>query len=210
MSATAFTGMTRPGKPAERRLARTLPPTFEGSREAPMTATHRGSKKAASDGRVTGCSTSFRGNAPAQGRPGASPHDENWDRRSLEGSFGDATEEEARDAPRATGAQGENSCPLPTDDPEQLGQRHSDTDDSSRAPARTPEARGCGFHLPSRHAHAGGHVRPDQACYAEPHGSRGERERGQPHRSEEHTSELQSRGHLVCRLLLEKKKTNDN
>src|SRR5690625_6021229 len=27
-------------------------------------------------------------------------------------------------------------------------------------------------------------------------------------RSEEHTSELQSRGHLVCRLLLEKKKVN--
>src|SRR6266702_5416347 len=30
---------------------------------------------------------------------------------------------------------------------------------------------------------------------------------GYPRRSEEHTSELQSRGHLVCRLLLEKKKT---
>src|SRR5207253_6223135 len=29
-------------------------------------------------------------------------------------------------------------------------------------------------------------------------------------RSEEHTSELQSRGHLVCRLLLEKKKKNNN
>src|SRR5207253_11438583 len=29
-----------------------------------------------------------------------------------------------------------------------------------------------------------------------------------PIRSEEHTSELQSRGHLVCRLLLEKKKKN--
>src|SRR5215208_7299736 len=29
-------------------------------------------------------------------------------------------------------------------------------------------------------------------------------------RSEEHTSELQSRGHLVCRLLLEKKKNNTN
>src|SRR6266508_414493 len=29
---------------------------------------------------------------------------------------------------------------------------------------------------------------------------------GSPGRSEEHTSELQSRGHLVCRLLLEKKK----
>src|SRR5690625_5702950 len=35
---------------------------------------------------------------------------------------------------------------------------------------------------------------------------------GTPHfeyvRSEEHTSELQSRGHLVCRLLLEKKNEN--
>src|SRR5437660_4381984 len=30
--------------------------------------------------------------------------------------------------------------------------------------------------------------------------------RAQNRRSEEHTSELQSRGHLVCRLLLEKKK----
>src|SRR6266508_5964755 len=29
---------------------------------------------------------------------------------------------------------------------------------------------------------------------------------GEPYRSEEHTSELQSRGQLVCRLLLEKKK----
>src|SRR5215510_15328697 len=29
-------------------------------------------------------------------------------------------------------------------------------------------------------------------------------------RSEEHTSELQSRGHLVCRLLLEKKKNKHN
>src|SRR5690625_6185985 len=28
-------------------------------------------------------------------------------------------------------------------------------------------------------------------------------------RSEEHTSELQSRGHLVCRLLLEKKKKHE-
>src|SRR5215510_15621248 len=32
------------------------------------------------------------------------------------------------------------------------------------------------------------------------------RRAGWPWRSEEHTSELQSRGHLVCRLLLEKKK----
>src|SRR2546429_9926618 len=32
--------------------------------------------------------------------------------------------------------------------------------------------------------------------------------RANKERSEEHTSELQSRLHLVCRLLLEKKKTN--
>src|SRR2546422_6739433 len=32
---------------------------------------------------------------------------------------------------------------------------------------------------------------------------------GFPCRSEEHTSELQSRLHLVCRLLLEKKKKNE-
>src|SRR5437660_9223983 len=32
----------------------------------------------------------------------------------------------------------------------------------------------------------------------------------QEERSEEHTSELQSRGHLVCRLLLEKKKKKKN
>src|SRR5207253_11049675 len=31
-------------------------------------------------------------------------------------------------------------------------------------------------------------------------------DQGAEERSEEHTSELQSRGHLVCRLLLEKKK----
>src|SRR5437870_7405799 len=33
---------------------------------------------------------------------------------------------------------------------------------------------------------------------------------GWGNRSEEHTSELQSRGHLVCRLLLEKKKKKNN
>src|SRR5207253_6750359 len=36
--------------------------------------------------------------------------------------------------------------------------------------------------------------------------AREERGQGRRQRSEEHTSELQSRGHLVCRLLLEKKK----
>src|SRR5690625_5905283 len=38
--------------------------------------------------------------------------------------------------------------------------------------------------------------------------SRVSRPRAISPRSEEHTSELQSRGHLVCRLLLEKKKTD--
>src|SRR3712207_7468550 len=40
------------------------------------------------------------------------------------------------------------------------------------------------------------------------HHSRDDRREGiAPNRSEEHTSELQSRQYLVCRLLLEKKKT---
>src|SRR2546429_1057923 len=38
----------------------------------------------------------------------------------------------------------------------------------------------------------------------------GLRHRVAQQRSEEHTSELQSRLHLVCRLLLEKKKTDEN
>src|SRR5258707_7814932 len=38
-------------------------------------------------------------------------------------------------------------------------------------------------------------------------GSRPRARRGAPDRSEEHTSELQSRQYLVCRLLLEKKKS---
>src|SRR2546430_9048391 len=35
------------------------------------------------------------------------------------------------------------------------------------------------------------------------------RDRDAHHRSEEHTSELQSQSNLVCRLLLEKKKSNN-
>src|SRR5688572_31870517 len=38
-------------------------------------------------------------------------------------------------------------------------------------------------------------------------GRAGRQVRGAQHRSEEHTSELQSQSKLVCRLLLEKKKT---
>src|SRR3712207_7394643 len=41
---------------------------------------------------------------------------------------------------------------------------------------------------------------------ADPHAVLAARERGLEERSEEHTSELQSRQYLVCRLLLEKKK----
>src|SRR2546422_3080985 len=49
-----------------------------------------------------------------------------------------------------------------------------------------------------RHSHAD----RKQGHYAEQDSAR--------YRSEEHTSELQSRLHLVCRLLLEKKKKNKN
>src|SRR2546428_12795981 len=43
-------------------------------------------------------------------------------------------------------------------------------------------------------------VKPKKSCICDAPGCRGKR-------SEEHTSELQSRSDLVCRLLLEKKKT---
>src|SRR5689334_23486269 len=47
--------------------------------------------------------------------------------------------------------------------------------------------------------------------YAFHHGDRVDRaHRARGGRSEEHTSELQSQFHLVCRLLLEKKKSSDN
>src|SRR5215510_16313208 len=49
-------------------------------------------------------------------------------------------------------------------------------------------------------------VRGAQAGAAAVQPLRPGRGRGPDARSEEHTSELQSRGHLVCRLLLEKKK----
>src|SRR5439155_8783264 len=62
-------------------------------------------------------------------------------------------------------------------------------DDHRRAPRRAHGRRRLGDLLPGRLA--------------------GRRRRSPSRRrSEEHTSELQSRGHLVCRLLLEKKKFN--
>src|SRR2546430_5515416 len=48
--------------------------------------------------------------------------------------------------------------------------------------------------------------RDEQGDRAELH----RRRRDRKHRSEEHTSELQSQSNLVCRLLLEKKKKNNN
>src|SRR2546428_8467279 len=50
---------------------------------------------------------------------------------------------------------------------------------------------------------------PLQAGHARRGAADGPREGEEQDRSEEHTSELQSRSDLVCRLLLEKKKSND-
>src|SRR3712207_7230631 len=53
--------------------------------------------------------------------------------------------------------------------------------------------------------------RPDQGPpRRRRHPAQGRRRRGPRRRSEEHTSELQSRQYLVCRLLLEKKKNKFN
>src|SRR2546429_2611806 len=59
-------------------------------------------------------------------------------------------------------------------------------------------------------------ARPPRTKNRRIHSARHEARRGappratRPGRSEEHTSELQSRLHLVCRLLLEKKKTHQS
>src|SRR2546422_2565437 len=52
-----------------------------------------------------------------------------------------------------------------------------------------------------------GHYHVDPRAYLRRHKRDNSRFTGVRCRSEEHTSELQSRLHLVCRLLLEKKKT---
>src|SRR3712207_6867427 len=62
-------------------------------------------------------------------------------------------------------------------------------------------------HQQGRHlAHAGADAPVDEALPGERRQAHPERAVPDPARSEEHTSELQSRQYLVCRLLLEKKK----
>src|SRR2546430_12491824 len=48
-----------------------------------------------------------------------------------------------------------------------------------------------------------------EGCAVELRHASGHRDTRDVHRSEEHTSELQSQSNLVCRLLLEKKKKNN-
>src|SRR2546429_6740110 len=61
-----------------------------------------------------------------------------------------------------------------------------------------------------RRSRPSGRLQPGQPCIGQPRTGRRAADAPRPGqqglRSEEHTSELQSRLHLVCRLLLEKKK----
>src|SRR5207302_11079173 len=69
--------------------------------------------------------------------------------------------------------------------------------------------RGETLHLAACHRHLGGVERAAKGEALSPAGNGSGRGRGdlrRSTRSEEHTSELQSRENLVCRLLLEKKK----
>src|SRR5690606_41375097 len=70
-----------------------------------------------------------------------------------------------------------------------------------RAPAR---ARAGAVPAPGHRAHP--HPRRLHVARAAPRAARSGNRAAAPRRSEEHTSELQSRENLVCRLLLEKKK----
>src|SRR3712207_7798731 len=65
--------------------------------------------------------------------------------------------------------------------------------------AHAPDRRGGHRRLPLRHR------QHEQAVLLEPGGERPLLRDDRHRRSEEHTSELQSRQYLVCRLLLEKK-----
>src|SRR5689334_24045826 len=69
-----------------------------------------------------------------------------------------------------------------------------------------PDARHRDAWLRRRAAPAAGLRQPPAAGRAGRRGRLGIGRRQRPRRSEEHTSELQSQFHLVCRLLLEKKK----
>src|SRR5690349_22900163 len=74
------------------------------------------------------------------------------------------------------------------------GMEHARVADAARAVGRAAERSGGGPR--------GGRARVDRSAHLR------RLEHGDGDRSEEHTSELQSRRDLVCRLLLEKKKDN--
>src|SRR5258705_10207522 len=87
----------------------------------------------------------------------------------------------------------------------QLRSRAARAGASDRAPARARRSEACGHGRSiSEPAPAAGGPDPAREIRAPPRYGRDTR------RSEEHTSELQSLRHLVCRLLLEKKKRNRN
>src|SRR3712207_8193317 len=74
------------------------------------------------------------------------------------------------------------------------------------APARGAQ-RVAGVRVPDQAAQGHEQHQPDPTAH-EHQGAGDQLPAGQTARSEEHTSELQSRQYLVCRLLLEKKKKN--
>src|SRR5690625_6271995 len=79
------------------------------------------------------------------------------------------------------------------------GRRRQDT-------GRSDHHRGMGEELPRRARRAKPSQYNERRRMDHRLRRRGDRRREADQRSEEHTSELQLRGHLVCRLLLEKKK----
>src|SRR3712207_1811323 len=98
-----------------------------------------------------------------------------------------------------------SATPPPVADPRRpVGQPRLATDAGSSFP--TPARRSCTLATRSGHGRLSG----DQSSALSPAPHQPRSQSFVPHasRSEEHTSELQSRQYLVCRLLLEKKKQN--
>src|SRR5436309_5442813 len=98
--------------------------------------------------------------------------------------------------------------PAGTRDPSRgaVPRRRVDPDGVAQAPfaegAASVSEQECRNLVPRDHRFIGGHLLPDGWSAS------GRWRRHRRRRSEEHTSELQSRENLVCRLLLEKKKRN--
>src|SRR6266496_2223190 len=88
--------------------------------------------------------------------------------------------------------------------PRKAGERRATCGESGTGVRQPPRSRRHAYSIPTAPKVSSSATLPNCGCLRDPGAVRTSTRR--PTRSEEHTSELQSRRDLVCRLLLEKKK----